>query len=115
MNKPLQIPATLEGINALKAGDMSIRFHSQEMSAEEALILLQYRGEFGWLMFKPEEFKNEEIPTDDPEHEGKTPQQRLRARMFVYFVDTRDKEGFNKWYAAEIEKIGQKYLEKLST
>ena len=94
--KPLQIPATLEGINALKAGDMSIRFHSQEMSAEQALVLLQYRGEFGWLLFKPEELKDEESPKDEPEHESKTPQHRLRERMFVYLVDTRDKADLKK-------------------
>ena len=45
----------------------------------------------------------------------KTPSQRLRSRLFVYYKETKKTEkGFNSWYADALDQIGNSYLEKLN-
>jgi len=81
-----QIPAQLDGVSPLKDGGMSLRFHSQETSLEQKVILMNYYQQFGYLLFKPDRFKDNEIPEQNTDIEGrkiKTPSQRLRATIYV--------------------------------
>lgn len=49
--KAFQVPSTLEGVSLLKDGGVSLRFHTNELSAEEKTELSKYFQQFGWLLF----------------------------------------------------------------
>ena len=50
------------------------------------------------------------ILTDDK----KSPQQRLRDRMYVYWNKTYPQDtDFNSWYVKSVDKIGQSYLDRI--
>lgn len=81
-----QIPSQLDGISPLKDGGMSIRFHTQELPIEQKVVLMAYYQQFGFLLFKPDQFKPDEIPEKDTDSEGrkpKKPSQRLRSALWV--------------------------------
>jgi hypothetical protein len=84
--KPFQVAASLDGVSPLKDGGMSVRFHTQEIPKEEQVNLIGYYQQFGYLLFKPDAFKESEIPEKNTDIEGKrvkTPSQRLRATLWV--------------------------------
>lgn len=85
--KTFQIPATLEGVTALKDGGMSVRFHTNEVSDEEKVLLMRYFQKFGWLLFNEQEHKESELDLEliRKDTGGKTPSQRLRATIYVAY------------------------------
>lgn len=46
------MPAVLEGVSTLKDGGVSLRFHTQELTAEEKANMFSWADRFGWLLFK---------------------------------------------------------------
>ena len=114
----LQLPATIESINSRVDGTWTIKVGTQELREEDAMILLKLNRKLGYFLFKESIITESDlltIPEIKPEFSGdKTPSQRLRARMFVYYQTTKGtKEGFNDWYVSALEKIGQSYLDKM--
>lgn len=103
----VQVAATVDGINPLKDGGMSIRFHTQEMPDASKLILLNSLDKFGWLLFKPEEapFDQHEVPKYDPQKwdEIKSPSQRMRAALFVLWQHTGSQGDFDSFYKKNME------------
>lgn len=105
--RTFQIPATLEGVAALKDGGMSVRFHTQEISADEKVLLMQYFQKFGWLLFSEQEQDEgtltlEEIRKDTG---GKTPSQRLRATIYVAYQQSGQTDlTFEQFYARRMEQ-----------
>jgi hypothetical protein len=103
----IQIPATLEGASTLKEqGCMSIRFHSQEMTEEQQLILLQQKGKFGWLMFRENQFIEKDIPEVDAEGiKKKTPSQRLRNVLYVEWDQGDKSMNEDSYYTKRMEEF----------
>jgi len=117
-NELLQLPAVIESIKSRVDGSWSIGLSTQELSEEGGSILLRLNRKLGYFLFKETPMIEADlinVPEITPEFKGdKTPSQRLRARMFVYYKETKGKEeGFNDWYASSLEKIGQSYLDKM--
>ena len=118
MKNLFQTSAQIQKIMTLVDGGVKLDCITQELSPQEATILFSLKGKQGWFLFKEAPMKEEDI--EIPEIEGefkkdKTPSERLRSRMFVFFTKhlSRKPEDFNDWYKKQIEKIGQSYLEKM--
>lgn len=103
----VQIAATVDGISPLKDGGMSVRFHTQEMPDESKLLLLNSLQKFGWLLFKPEEkpFNPADVPKYDPQKwdEIKSPSQRLRAVLYIFWEQSDRQKDFDTFYRQAIE------------
>jgi len=117
-NEILMIASTIEAISSRADGTWSIRVGTQELNEENARAILRLNRKLGYFIFKETSFEESDllnIPEARPEFRSdRTPSQRLRARMFVYYKEINQKEeGFNQWYASSLEKIGQTYLDKL--
>jgi len=98
-------PAILTRISSMKDGGLSIGFTTSiELTAEEKLTAFQFHNQLGVLLFKENEFKEEEIPQGDAEDESKSPSQRLRAVLFVLWKARGEKQDFNVFYRQEIER-----------
>ncbi len=109
----LKLPATFDRFSSRSDGSYGLSFSSQEADLGELAMLHGHVRQFGWLLFKEQEIKDEDIPDEDPDDDSKTPSQRLRSRMFVYWKSKVNDGDFKKWYQGQMEKIGDRYLEKL--
>lgn len=117
-NTLLQISALIEKVESCVDGGWKLRVYTQELTEEQAGTLLKLNRKLGWFVFKETPLEATDvlkIPEITPEFkEDKSPSQRLRARMFVYYKKKKGtEEGFNQWYDSTLNKIGQTYLDKL--
>lgn len=80
----LILPAIINPPRIRKDGSASVSFDTRELNSEELFSIMQLRNAEGWLCFAPNE--NELIvPEDKAEVEGKTPSERLRAVLYVWY------------------------------
>lgn len=113
------LPATLEGFNLHKDGGASLRFITQELSDEDVITIKQFYGKFGWLGFRENEWQDEDFPAQNAIFEGKTPAQRLRNVIFVWYKEL-EKQGkakdvsFNSFYDKRVEEVIEHIKIKLS-
>jgi len=98
-----QAPAILTRIAYTKDGGLSIGFSTNELSDEDKVIAARYHGKFGFLLFKENQFKEEEIPDTDATDETKSPSQRLRAALFVMWKQRGSKGDFEVFYRQQME------------
>lgn len=114
MPKTLLTPAILSSYRPKKDGSMTLTFATQEMTQEQKVDAITHYQQFGWLGFVDSEDATDlEIPDQDPVREGKTPQQRLRGIMYVYWKEREITEPFNGWYERQIEIYINDIKEKL--
>lgn len=110
---PFKVPAELGGVSTLKDGSLSMRFQTQELSVAEKVGVMEYVQKFGWLIFSPVEITGEDIPTKDPEIEGKTPGQRLRTLLYILWKQKSQEPDFESYYRRQMEKIIGSVKERL--
>ena len=94
----LLIPAILTTFRSLKDKTMKIEFESSELSPEQITGLAQNVQAFGYLAFKKDEFRTEQLMIIDGlkadyEDKSKTPSKRLRDVLFVAWKQAN--EGYN--------------------
>ena len=111
--KTFQVPANLDGLSPLKDGSMSLRFHTQELTAQEKLHLLNKHQTFGYLMFKENEFTDADVPKEDASDETKKPSQRLRAVIFVMWRQKGMEGDFDQFYNKKMNYIIEQFKDKL--
>ena len=81
------LPAILESFRSLKDRSFKIVFESNELSPEQVVGLNESLGDFGYLAFKKDAFKQSEKDMMDKlesdfEDKRKTPGQRLRGVLY---------------------------------
>lgn len=100
-----QVPAALEGVSLLKDGGVSLRFHTQELTKEDKILLMDFANSFGYLMFALNEFDDADVPTDNVKNQdGKSASQRLRAVIYVSWRDAGGKGDFETYYRRRMEQ-----------
>ena len=82
------LPAILTTFRSLKDKTMKIEFETNELTPEQFMGLSQVLQSFGYLAFKKDEFRTEQISMIDElkadyEDKSKTPSKRLRDILFV--------------------------------
>jgi hypothetical protein len=115
--KTFQIPATLEGVAALKDGGMSVRFHTQEINPDEKVLLMRYFQKFGWLLFSEKAQDEDTLTLEDIRKDvgGKTPSQRLRSVLYILYQQSgRADLTFEQFYAEKMERIIDQLKGKLA-
>lgn len=111
-----QVSAQLMGAIPKVDGSMSVRFITQELPYQEKLLLMEYLGSAGWLLFKENSFKEEEVPKEDaPTDDDKTPAQRLRAVLYRLWEQTAFDKGieFETFYRKKMSFIIDQFKSKL--
>ena len=114
MKNNIQVPATITGIRTTSDNGMSLTVHTQELSPEMKLIVMEKHNAFGWLLFGENKFTDADIPDTDAPDEKKTPSQRLRAVIYRYF-ETKGlpKEKFQEFYLKQLEGLIDQYKARL--
>jgi hypothetical protein len=118
MKTRVQVPASISGFRTLADNTLRVTLDiGKEIPAEESAVIIALRNLHGWFLYQVNEFTDAEVqdlPDAPALDDLKTPSQRLRDRMFVYYKSAHGKsDGFNSWYADALEKIGQTYLERM--
>jgi len=99
--------------------DKSLRLQvdTQELSKEDKARVFDLHEELGWFMFSKADITEDDfkdLPEIKVEFNEKTPSQRLRSRLYVYYEKTHiNLNDFDSWYIKEMNKIGQHYLDKI--
>lgn len=112
----LKIPAIISKIQTLADNTLRIQVDANELEPEQELELFKMRKYPGVFLFHPQDIKKEDLvnlPEPRVEKGEKSPSQVLRSRLFVFHKEMGIKEDFDAWYRREMDRIGQKYLEKL--
>ena len=109
--------ADLKKHTSLANKTLDLTFNTSELSAEGIGTLLLYLHQTGTLAFKVGSFTDEEIeslPEYKPEFaNSKTPSERLRNVLFVYYKQQNIQEDFEVWRIREMERIINGYKEQL--
>jgi hypothetical protein len=107
----IKLPAYFLGFNSKTDGSSGLRFATQEITDLEFANLKQNLNAFGWLVFQ--ENANIEIPEEQPEEEGKTSSERLRAVLFLLWKQKKETTDFETWRKQQMNKIIESVKSKL--
>lgn len=112
----LILPAQINPPRLRKDGSASLSFDTRELNAEEYLMIMGFRNSEGWLCFAPNQGEIE-IPEERAELDEKTPSERLRNVLYVYYQQETDKGNFVGMYESfrreKMEQIIQFIKNKL--
>ena len=113
----LQIPATIEAINSRVDGTWTLKVGTQELSEENARVLLKLNRKLGHFFFKESRLQEADladIPESILEFKGdKTPSKRLRGVLYVLWEQTKATKTFDEFYRRKMELIITWVKEKL--
>lgn len=113
----IQFSSQIDGVTAKKDKTLSIKLGTQELPPEEMAKIFEHQGHQIWVAIAESDIAEDQlnIPEVMSDLDKKTPSQRLRDRMAVYFKESKGSfEGFDEWYKNALGKIGQDYLNKLN-
>lgn len=115
MGKTFKVGATLEGVSTLKDGGVSLRFHTQELSAEEKTVAFNFQQGFGWLLFQEQDYKSEDLELAEirKDTNGKSPSQRMRSVMYLLYKQSGQSVPFEVYYGNQMELILNQLKDRL--
>lgn len=107
-----KLPAYFTGFRSKTDGSAGLTFSTQELTADDFAELKNNHNAFGWLIFAPQQ-SDIEIPKERLEDDSKSSSERLRSVLFVYWKQYVNEGDFDAWRKLQMEKIINKYKEKL--
>lgn len=113
--KLIQVPAQVVDFRPKADRSYKITFETRELSGTEVAILADnYQGE-GQLVFKPNgDVSDADIPSGNGDAGVKSPSQRLRAVLYIFWRQRGEKGDFNAFYKTQVEKMIDLVKDKLT-
>lgn len=112
-----QTPAAISSVRTLVDGGCKLDVITRELAPDEMTELFKLKGREGWLLFKENEIKEDEVkdlPDIKDEFDKKTPSQRQRSIIFRLWEQTNRARTFNEYYLEKMSKINNWLKEKLN-
>lgn len=81
----LILPAVINPPTLRKDGSAKITFDTRELNAEEIFTIMSLRHTEGWVCFAPNPDDVSETPEEKAEVDEKSPSERLRSVMYVWY------------------------------
>lgn len=115
MSEPIQLPVLIAGLQTKVDGSIKITLETRELDNNYAGKLYGMRNAEAWAVIAPEQIKVPNIPKEAPEPGlmSKTPGQRLRAVMFIYWQQKNSGQDFDVFYKQQMEQLIEMYKAKL--
>lgn len=117
MSNPITLPVLITSLATKVDGSIAIKLETRELSPQDSAVLFELRGTEAWAIISPSELNDPKIPeaSPDPSIQKKTASKRLRDRLYIYYTKAleRNPDEFEYWYDKELERIGQRYLERI--
>jgi hypothetical protein len=116
MKEPIQVPVIVAGLQTKVDGSVKITLETGELNNDQAGELYGMRNCAAWAVIAPDSIKEMNIPKEevDPALGSKTPSQRLRNVIFVYWKEKGSNGDFDDFYKKQLEFVIEQYKEKLS-
>lgn len=115
-----QTNAYVKKVTTLADKGLKIELETQELDSQSKATLFDLHDKYAWVAFKEFESgdlkENElDIPETPTEFKGdKTPSQRLRAVIFIYWEqNAKGKEDFDTFYKRQMNKLIEKIKAEL--
>lgn len=115
-NNLFQTPAAIHGVRTLVDGGVKIELITPELAADELTMLFNLHNKTGYFVFKENTITPKDIPDVEVDVESgeKSPSQRIRAKLYVYWNDNTDKsQPFDNYYRAFMSRVENKIDEML--
>jgi hypothetical protein len=80
------VPSILSSVSMSHDKGLRLGFHTNEMNIRDKQAAIELHDSFGYLLFKPNEIDEGDIPKEPASDNSKTPGQRLRAAIYVKFT-----------------------------
>ena len=114
-----QVPSQVQNIRTLVDGSLKLDVITQELSGKQKTAIFNLHKKIGWFVFKEKQIKKEDLvdlPDFKPAFKGdRTPSQRERAVMWVYFEKNSGKpEDFDMWYKRIKERVIEGWKQKIN-
>lgn len=111
------LPSQINPPRLRKDGSASIVFDTRELSSEEIFTIMSLRHTEGWLTFSPNP-DDVEIPEERAELDEKSPSERLKGVLYVWFKQETESGKFTGLFETfrkeKMEKIIETVKGKLS-
>jgi plasmid replication initiation protein len=119
MDNIFQLHAIIDGVRTLKNNTLRLTIETQDIACftpEQLATLFRLSDKQVYVAIKetpvnPDEIEVKEAPTIKGE---KTPGQRLRAVLFVYYEQHKPAQDFETFYKSHMEKLIHSVKEKLN-
>ena len=112
-----QLPATIDGVRTLKDGGLRMTVDTNELSTEEMAEVFTLKEKFVWLAIAETDIKEDELNVPEVMTEfknEKTPSQRLRNVIYVYWEQNKPTKTFDEFYRQKMEQIISFIKDKLT-
>ena len=114
--KTIRTAGQITSISSRADKSLRLSIVTPELSVTERAEFMELQGELLQAIFIPEEHQTEEMKVE-ADLDGKSPSERQRNVMFVYWKKMSDlgkiKDDFSLWYRNNLEYIIEKYKEKI--
>lgn len=118
MSNAIRCEAQLTGFSSRVDGSLGFRGVTPELSSKEKANFMDLQGLLVELLIIPKDEKDAELVEVKGEIDCKSPSQRLRAVLFIYFKEHQKrglKETFDTFYARHVEKLIEYVKTKIDT
>jgi hypothetical protein len=119
-SQPLRLPAIFAGIRSRKDRSYTLNFETRELGGEDGAALLALQQTECWFIVAPSQDVADRAEVPDYRADAgagqKTPSQRLRAVLFVYYKQLGEPGGdFDNFYRQKLEWLIDQYKATLET
>jgi hypothetical protein len=112
-----QFQATIDGVKTLKNHTLKISLETQDTSLfkpEELASLFNMADKTFWTGWAEQEVKEEDLKPKKVEKGAKSPGQRLKAVLYVYWEQNKPVDKFEDFYKSYMEKRINEVKERLN-
>lgn len=111
----IQFRVLLDGIKMNRDKSVTLKLETQELSPKEVGLIAELSNGDAWCGLSPVVITKLDVPEEVTEFKGdKTPSQRLRNVLFIYWRDVKLGKGdFEEFRKAYMEKVINGVKEKL--
>ena len=107
--------AILTSLRSRSDGSLGVSFSTPELTAEEKVAWFYLQNKNLRLLLEPVDSSPEPPIEVKGKMETKTPSQRIRAVLYMIFMESGSSGRFEDFYAARTEKILEKLRDELDT
>ena len=116
-NPKVSLPAIITKITTMSDGGIRLQVDTQEITSKDTSELFELKGKLGYFFFDEQSIKEidtSKLPEIVLEDGEKSPSQRMRAALFVYWEQNKIKEPFDIFYRRQLGKWIDTIKEKLT-
>lgn len=101
----LKAPSIISKVQTLADNTIRMQVDLQELAPDNEAEIFRLRNKLGWFVFAESgDIRETDIPTEPLEDNQKTPSQRLRGVMYVYWEKSKKDTDFETFYRQQTEK-----------